>query len=138
MNLSARAGSLTGWVLVGLLTGCSTHYYFKSADKEVYGTIVSKTPQVPNMDTKFSIEQTNNPELDGLPITTNAEPFLGAEGERERGAHILTLEESLGIAIHSSRAYQTRKEQLYLSGLTLTLARHQYAPIFSANANVNY
>src|SRR5436190_20033504 len=99
MNLSPRAGSLTGWLLVLLLlTGCSAHYR-KSADKEVYGTIQSKTPLVPNMDPKFTIEQTNLSQFDGLPVTTNVPGFLGPEGEREHGARILSLEEALGIAV---------------------------------------
>src|SRR5207302_54338 len=105
MNLLARAGSLIGWALVLFLTGCTAHYYSKSADKEVYGTIESKTPQVPNMDPKFTVEQALVPQLDGLPVATNIQPFLGPDGERERGARVLSLDQALGIAIHSSRNY---------------------------------
>jgi len=90
------------------------------------------------MDPKFTIEQTNTFLPDGLPLNTNVESFLGPEGERERGARILTLEDSLGIAVHSSRSYQSRKEQLYLSALSLSLTRHQFTPIFSAQGNANY
>jgi outer membrane protein TolC len=90
------------------------------------------------MDPKFTIEQTNLSQFDGLPVTTNVPAFLGPEGEREHGARILSLEEALGIAVHSSRSYQSRKEQLYLSALSLTLDRHQFAPIFSAQGNANY
>ena len=125
-------------MLVILLTGCTARHYRKSADKEVYGVIESKTPLVPNMDPKFTIEQTNIPQLQGLPISTNVESFLGAEGQREGGARVLTLEQALDIAVHSSRTYQSRKEQLYISGLSLTLARHQFAPIFSAQGDASY
>jgi outer membrane protein TolC len=48
------------------------------------------------------------------------------------------LEQALDMAVHSNRSYQSRKEQLYLSGMTLTLVRHQFAPIFSASGTVNY
>jgi outer membrane protein TolC len=48
------------------------------------------------------------------------------------------LEQALDIAVHSSRTYQSRKEQLYISGLSLTLARHQFAPIFSAQGDASY
>src|SRR3989442_12233622 len=90
------------------------------------------------MDPNFTIEQTNAVALDGLPIGTNVEEFLGPDGERERGAHVLNLENGLALAVAHSRSYQARKEQLYLTALSLTLARHQFTPLFSANGNVNY
>ena len=131
-------GKWAGLLLAFVLAGCSANHYRKSADKEVYSTIASKTPLVPNMDPRFTIEQANLLLPEGLPHNTNVEPFLGPEGEHERGASVLGLETALGIGIHSSRSYQSRKEQLYLSGLSLTLARHDFAPIFSAQGDVNY
>ena len=121
-----------------VLAGCTTNHYRKSADRETYGAIKEKTPFVRNMDPQFTIEQTNAVALDGLPITTNAQEFLGSYGEAERGAQVLKLEDALALGVAHSRNYQSRKEQLYLSGLSLTLARHQFAPIFSGNGNVNY
>ncbi len=120
------------------LTACTTSYYRKSADQAAYGAITGKTPQVPNMDPHFTIEQTNTLSLDVFAVATNVPDFLGADGEREMGAHILDLEQSLNLAVKYSRSYQSRKEQLYLSGLALTLARHQFAPLFSSEANVTY
>jgi len=125
-------------VLALLLPACSTNYYQKSADKQAYGIIESKAPLVPNMDTNFTIEQTNLVLLEGLPVATNIPAFLGADGERERGARVLSLEGALRIAIYSSRGYQSRKEQLYLAALTLTSIRHQFAPIFSGNISGSY
>ena len=119
-------------------TGCSTAHYRKSADKETYGVIREKTPLVKNMDGHFTVEQTNQLSLNGLPVTTNVEAFLGQDGEVERGAQVLSLETALDIAVNHSRTYQSQKEQLFLAGLSLTLARHQFAPIFSANASKNY
>jgi len=121
-----------------VLAGCTTNYYRKSADRETYRAIKEKTPRVRNMDPNFTIEQTNAVALEGLTIVTNAQDFLGADGERERDAHVVNLESALALAVAHSRSYQSRKEQLYLSALSLTLARHQFAPIFSGNANVNY
>ncbi len=120
------------------LTACTTSYYRKSADQAAYGAITGKMPQVPNMDPHFTIEQTNTLSLDVFAVATNVPDFLGADGEREMGAHILDLEQSLNLAVKYSRSYQSRKEQLYLSGLALTLARHQFAPLFSSEANVTY
>src|SRR5262249_24369253 len=93
---------------------------------------------VPDMDPKFTIEQSNTLLPEGLPRNTIVEPFLGPEGERGRGATVLSLETALGVAVHSSRNYQSRKEQLYLSGLSLTLVRHQFTPLFSSSGDVSY
>lgn len=121
-----------------LLGGCTANHYRKSADTEVYGIVESKSPAVPNMDTNFTIETTNVPALEGLSEVTNIANYLGPYGERERGAHILPLEDALRVAIHSSRAYQSRKEQLYLAALSLTLVRHQFTPLFSASASGDF
>lgn len=137
-KIFARHGSLAGLLLLLALTGCTANYYRKSADRETYGAIKGKTPLVPNMDPNFTLEQTNAISLDGLPVATDLPEFLGPDGEQEKGAQVLTLENALDFAIKYSRSHQSRKEQLYLSGLSLTLARHQFAPLFSAGANANY
>src|SRR5207245_1441267 len=80
-------------------------------------------------------EQTNQLSFDGLPVAVKVEESLGADGETERGAHVISLEESLDIAIKHNRDYQLHKEQLYLASLGLTLARHQFTPIFSGNGS---
>lgn len=100
--------------------------------------IEQKRPLVENADPHFTIEQSNLVSLADYPVTTNVQDFLGPDGEHESGAHILNLEDALRIAVDQSRVYQSRKEQLYLSALGLTLARHQFAPLFSAQGGVNY
>ncbi len=138
MNLIARGAALGGLLLLALVAGCTTKYYRKSADHQVYGVIKAKSPSVPNMDPQFTIEQTNAALMAGFPIATNVSEFLGPDGQRESGARVLNLKQTLDIAIHSSRSYQSRKEQLYLSALSLTLDRHQFTPLFSASGNANY
>jgi outer membrane protein TolC len=135
----SRLRSVT--LLVGvflMLAGCSQKHYRNSADNQVYGVVKSKSPLVPNMDTNFTIEGTNLVLIESLPVNTNIPAFLGLEGERERGAHVLTLDAALDIAIHASRDYQSRKETLYLSAMSLTLTRHQFTPLFQADGSVNY
>lgn len=124
--------------LAFFLASCTGNYYRKSADKEAYSTVRSKTRLVPNMDTNFTIEQTNLMVLERLPVASNVPEFLGDYGQREGGARSVNLGDALDIAIHSSRAYQTRKEALYISALDLTLARHDFAPIFSASGDAQY
>lgn len=137
-KMFARPGRLAGLMLLLALTGCTANYYRKSADRAAYGAIKGKTPLVPNMDPHFTIEQTNTISLDGLSVAVDVPPFLGPDGEQEIGAHVLNLEQALVFAVKYNRSYQSRKEQLYLSGLALTLARHQFAPLFSAEADVDY
>jgi len=117
---------------VSVLAGCSSSYYSKNADRQAYSAIHQKSPLVPNTDPHFTIAQTNVLSLDEFPVATNVLDALGPHGQRERGARILRLEDALAIAVQHSRVYQSRKEQLYLSGLALMLARHQFTPIFSA------
>lgn len=139
MNKSAGRHWLRGLLLFWLvLAGCTTSYYRKSADTEGYRLIQEKSPLVPNMDRAFTIEQTNAISLGGLPVADTVPEFLGTAGEREREAWIVNLEETLALAVQHSRNYQSRKEQLYLSALSLSLVRHQFAPIFSASGNANY
>ncbi len=121
--------------LLAGLSGCSAQHYRKSADKEVYRAIARKTPLVPNMDPDFTVEQTDQMDLLNLPLADEVPEYLGAEAERERLARVLSLERALEIAVRRNRAYQSRKERLYLVALSFTLARHQFRPIFSAGGS---
>lgn len=121
-----------------VLGGCTRLHYRKSADRDAAAIIADKSRQVPNMDRRFSIEETNRFDLGSLRLATNSVEFLGAEGSVEAGASLLSLEEALDIAVKHSRAYQNRKEQLYLAALSLTLARNQFTPIFSGRAQAAY
>lgn len=134
MNRIVSLQVLAGLALVSLLTGCTAAHYRKSADRAAYRAIKEKTPQVKNMDPNFTIEQTNQLALDGLPVTTNIFEYLGPDGERENGARVLNLEAALDLAVKHSRAYQASKEQLYLSALSFTATRHQFTPLFSGRA----
>lgn len=123
-------------LLLGLLlVGCTANHYRKSADKAAYGAIREKTPLVENMDPDFTIERTNAVVLEGLPVCAEVPEFLGPDGERERGAWVLRLEDALALGVTHSRAYQNRKEQLYLSALSLALTRHNFTPLFSARGS---
>ena len=140
-----NAGMLTGCIrcLLSLgcalaLAGCSTAHYRSSADKDAYQAIAQKTPAVTNMEPHFTIEQTNALTLDDLPVAAQTNEFLGQTSEAERGARVLSLEKALEIAVHHSRTYQASKEQLYLTALSLSVSRHQFAPIFSGGGSGTY
>ena len=138
MNSTTSLRLWIGLPLALLLAGCTAAHYRKSADADAYRAIKQKTPMVRNMDPNFTIEQTNKLSLDGLPISTNVPEALGPDGERERGARILRLEDALAIAVEHSRAFQSRKEGLYLAALSLTLTRHQFTPVFSGSGNASF
>jgi outer membrane protein TolC len=104
----------------------------------VSGIVAEKTPQVANMDPCFTIEQSEEASLEGLPICPEAPDFLGDEGKVEEGAFTITLAEALDLAVKHSRTYQGRKEQVYLQALSLSLARHQFTPLFSASGSTDY
>ncbi len=131
-------GLLLAAGLVAGLSSCSPAYHRKKADNEAYRLIREKTPQVKNMDPHFTIEPTNQVALEGLPITTNVYDFMGSEGERERGARVLNLEAALGIAVTHSRAYQSAKEDLYLSALDLHSTRHRFTPLFTSSGSARF
>jgi outer membrane protein TolC len=138
-------GAQSGWqrwsgglLALLVLTGCTANHYRKSADRAAYGIIKQTSPAVPNMDPNFSIEQTNQIALAEFPLATHVPEFLGTAGEREMNSHVLNLVNTLGLAVKHSRTYQSRKEQLYLSALSLALTRHQFTPLFSGAANANY
>ncbi len=131
-------------VLVAL--GCSTMHHRESADREVYQLIAERTPEVPGMMPLFRIDPVDL-SLEDLPVVTE-EPvavfegkpgkFLGKDGEAEVGAHILSLEKALEIAVKNSREYQSHKEALYLEALAFTETRQRYRPVFSGKAGGDY
>src|SRR5687767_7314263 len=92
---------LTRWyfIVLAVAPGCTNSHYRKSADKAAYSQIEQKRPHVVNADPQFTIEQTNIVSLTNLPIVTAAEEAFGAEAELERGAHIISLEKALEIAV---------------------------------------
>jgi len=121
------------------LAGCSAAHYRASADKAAYGAIQEKTPLVKNMEPDFTIEpKTNAFDLGSFPVVTNVVDYLGESGEAERGAIRLSLADALKIGVNKSRSYQSRKEDLYLSALSLSLIRHEFTPIFSAAGQAKY
>jgi len=88
------------------------------SDKEVYGIIEDKG--IEGMPTSFTVER---------------EVENAFRPESTSGPLVLTLTQAIAIAVKNSREYQTQKESLYAQGLALTLARHQWDPLFSSTVN---
>jgi outer membrane protein TolC len=115
-----------------VLCGCSTAFYKRSADRESLAAIKAKTHRVPNMDGNFTIANPEPVSLAGLPVNHKTADFLAADEGIERDAVVINLDKALEIAVKHSPSYQSRKEDLYLSALELTLARHLFTPLFSS------
>ncbi len=107
-------------IAVLILIGCSSGYYKKDADREVYGIIEVKSDEVDGMPTHFTIDRKDIP------------PF---DDSAPSSVVVMSLEDALKMAVAESRSYQSQKERLYSQGLSLTLARHQFDPIFSGSVS---
>ena len=118
---TAALAALLTILLAGFApAGCSRAYHKEDADKEVYGIISDKGEAVGGMPSEFTIEG----EKEDLPFGVGAASPV-----------VLSLEDALRIAVENSRDYQRQKESLYSQGLSLTLARHEFDPIFSGSAS---
>lgn len=106
-----------------VITGCSTDRYRKSADKEVYRILTQKELGLFGTTNEFTIDTKYS---DRDPGTIPAMELI--QGRKLDGTNVtLNLLAALETAFARNRNYQTRKEQLYLTGLTLTLRRWDFA-----------
>jgi|YNPNPStandDraft_1061719.scaffolds.fasta_scaffold00919_9 outer membrane protein TolC len=119
------------WVVAGLIliSGCSTAHYRRSADREVYRIIQQVENGVFGRTNKFSID-TRYSGRD--PASIAPDEIIGERMSTNR--RILNLEQALDLAIRNSREYQSQREQLYLTALTLTGSRYQFTPQFFARS----
>jgi outer membrane protein TolC len=119
---------------VGLLSGCSAAHHRKSADKEVYGiveqaerAIFGVTNYPFTIDTSYSARK---------PEEVLAKEII--ENRQAPGTLSLTIEDALELAVKNSREYQTEKERLYLTALSLTGARYEFSPQFFAGGSTSF
>ena len=120
-----------------LLSACSSQRYRQAADRQVEAILVEKSREVPEFGDNFSIQMLPVETWEGLPQMESTADFLGEAGTLELGAYQISLRKALELGTKHNRNYQTRKETVYLSALGLTLARYDFAPIFSAEGAYN-
>lgn len=129
---SAVRAALAVAVVLGL-TGCFGPLAGRLADKETYPIIADKQRQALGEARTFTIDKVP----DELTRETIASAARASDGFTTEGLK-LGLRESLALAIRNNREYQTAKEQLYLSALNLTEARHELSPIFTGLITSEY
>ncbi|MCB1202622.1 MAG: TolC family protein [Verrucomicrobiae bacterium] len=120
-----------------MASSCSPELYRNRADRETYTILFDKANDVENVSPEdvalTDSEPDSGPDLSKLMPNPKGADFLGDFAHYERGAKVLGLDEALETGIRHSREYRSAKENLYLSALDLTLARHRLSPIFFAN-----
>jgi outer membrane protein TolC len=131
--MKSRASALAGsWVLaqvtVSLILGCSPSYYARDADKEVDAILAEREQQVLG-------NRANEVQRPNEPVEEDQGPPSPAS---EEGRVTFNLQGALRQAVLTNREYQTRREDLYLEGLSLTLTRHDFGPIFTSTLATLY
>lgn len=126
--------SIAGLSLVlTLFSGCGAGHYRKQADKDVYGILKTIEKDIFGSSSEFSIDTPGS--------DTKAKDVTSAKvlkGRSTNGRLELTLDQALDYAIKNSREYQSEKEKLYLTALTLTGERHNFRPNLFGRTRADY
>jgi outer membrane protein TolC len=117
-----------GIVAIFGLAGCSPQHYKAKADKEVYEIIDSKWSDDLGNRSNYIINDSNIPPG---PDDIQVELAVPDSG-------VITLAQAIAIATKYNREYQSRKEDLYLKALDLTLTRHQFARQWFGTVDARY
>ncbi|MHC4727997.1 MAG: TolC family protein, partial [Planctomycetota bacterium] len=96
------------------LTGCTEHNYKKEADEKVYKIIDQKWRVDYGTKANYKISDTIP-----APYDLQVEKAVPASG-------ILTLSQAVALATTHNREYQTKKEDLYIKALDLSLTRYEF------------
>jgi outer membrane protein TolC len=122
-------GRIFGVALVlGMVGACSTEHYKAETDKEVYTIIDNKWHASYGNQSNYIISDSNVPASPNDIKIETAIPALG----------VLSLAQAVGVATAQNRSYQRQKEDLYLTALDLTLARHQFARQWFGTVDARY
>lgn len=102
-------------VIFCIAGGCSSEHYKAEADKEVYQIIDGKWQD--------GFGSKVNYKVGDVPASANDVQIENAVPS----SNVISLAQAVAMATAHNRAYQTQKEALYLSALSLTDERHKYA-----------
>ncbi len=102
---------------IGLCGGCSPEHYKADADEEVYKIIDSKWQDGFGEKVNYIVSDS---EIAASANDIQVEDPIPASG-------VINLVQAVAIATANNRNYQTQKENLYLTALSLTGERYKYA-----------
>ena len=123
---------VAGYPFFMFLVGCTSTAYRKGADSDVYQIVAQVEEQIFGSASEFSID-TPYSGIDPDDITPE-DIFADREDSSRR---TIGIEQAIDLAIQQHRRYQTQKEQLYLTTLTLTGEQHAFSPQFFARGTGN-
>jgi len=119
---------LGGAVILGITGACSPEHYKADADKEVYQIIDDKWKDDFGHKANYIVSDSNIPTSpNDIQIEEVAPP-----------AGVISLAQAVAMATAKNRDYLRQKEQLYLSALDLTLARHRFARQWFGTIDASY
>lgn len=120
-------------VILILCNGCTTTAHKEKADDTVYKIVAEVEEQIFGGASEFTID---TPYSGRDPDDISPEEIFA---DRNKSLQItLTIEEALDLAVKQSRQFQSQKEQLYLTTLTLTGEQHAFSPrFFTRGTGVN-
>ena len=102
-------------VIFCIASGCSSEHYKAEADKEVYQIIDSKWQDGFGSKVNYKVSD--------MPASANDVQIE----KTVPSSNVISLGKAVAMATAHNRAYQTQKEALYLSALSLTDERYKYA-----------
>lgn len=111
-------------------TGCTSASYQRRADKAAYQIVANVEKNIFGEASDFSIDT----QYTGRKIKDFDIEEIYADRESAEKM-TLSLEEAVTIALERSRQYQSEKERLYLSALSLSGQRHAFRPQFFARSS---
>lgn len=123
---------VAGYPFLILMVGCSSTAYRRSADSDVYQIVATVEEQIFGTASEFNID-TNYSETDPDDITPDS--IFADRNQRSR--KIISIEQAIDLAVEQNRRYQSQKEQLYLTTLSLTGEQHAFSPRFFAGGTGN-
>ena len=115
-------------VILGIVGACSTEHYKAEADRETYQIIDNKWQDRFGSKSNYIISDSNIP---ASPNDIRIEAAIPASG-------VVSLARAVAVATAQNRDYQRQKEELYLTALDLTLARHQFARQWFGTVDARY
>ena len=120
-----------------LMTSCSRlgDYARDRADRAAYGIISEKQTEALDRKDEFTIDQEPNEATKQL--LSEAPRIDFTRDHFTSPSYVISLGDSLAIAVSNSRDYQSQKENLYTQALSLTETRRDYGYLFTGSAGAD-
>jgi len=115
--------------VLAMLPACSTQYWSANADREIYGILESKQVKLLGESQDFTID---TPHSEADPKEVEAITIIAER--KVKDSLKINVDKAIELAVANRREYQAEKENLFLAGMDLTRARHDFAPRFSAGS----